>query len=157
MSHKRCEIFPHVFDPLHNPGPGNLDELRRKLRAPMKIRRLKKGATKRFDPECVALIEAMNRFPGITTVESCSGHGKEPFHIWFTVQSLKDLPALLYWTDWCHTGQYGWRVFVKTDCAMSPVSFCLEGPPGRKGYNAADTIAMCMNEFTQEKPRCAKP
>lgn len=36
-----------------------------------------------MDPEVVALCDAMNACPGIVTFESCSGHGKLPFAIYF--------------------------------------------------------------------------
>lgn len=51
------------------------------------------------DLECVALCEALNLWLGIQTVESCCGHGKRNFHIWFRAESLSDLPDVLYWFD----------------------------------------------------------
>ena len=53
----------------------------------------------KMDKECVRLCESMNRWPGIRTVESCSGHTERPFRIWFDVDNLGDLPHLLYWFD----------------------------------------------------------
>jgi hypothetical protein len=41
-----------------------------------------------IDKECLNLCLAMNRLPGIFTFESCCGHGKSPFHIWFYVDGL---------------------------------------------------------------------
>ena len=52
-----------------------------------------------IDPECIGLCQAMNAMPGITTVESCCGHGETPFQIWFKVARLRDLPRFLYWVD----------------------------------------------------------
>ena len=92
-----------------------------------------------MDMECIKLCEAMNTMPGIRTTESCCGHNKDNFHIWFDAENLDSLPALLYWFAGCHCGHYDWRVTVKTDCAMNPVSFCVEGPVG--AYNEADDIA----------------
>ena len=99
-----------------------------------------------LDPEVLSLCMAMNAFPGITTTSSCCGHGREPFGIYFQPESLDDLPALLYWFDGCHTGQYGWRVRVFTDCAADHATFEVEGPAG--GYESADVIAKCMLEAT---------
>lgn len=94
-----------------------------------------------MDNECTKLCEAMNGLPGIQTIESCCGHGKDPYRIWFTVEGLEFLPDLLYWFDGCHCGCAGWRVFVKTDCAKSPACFVVEGPVGEQAYVDADKIA----------------
>ena len=32
-----------------------------------------------MDEECIALCVAMNKLPGISTIESCCGHGKYPY------------------------------------------------------------------------------
>lgn len=52
-----------------------------------------------IDPECIIPCRAMNRLPGITTVESCCDHNKRAFKIWFVVDNLAALPPLLYWID----------------------------------------------------------
>ena len=54
---------------------------------------------KGLDPEVVEIVAAMNKFPGICTVESCWGHEHTPIHIWFVADSLEALPPLLYWID----------------------------------------------------------
>ena len=99
-----------------------------------------------MDPECFELCEQMNRFPGVTTHESCCGHGQRPFRIWFGADSLEALPPLLFYCDshgcGCHSGVMGWHVRVQTDCAASPVTFALEGPVG--DYDGAEKIAAAM-------------
>ena len=102
---------------------------------------------KGMDKECIELCEAMNLFPHIQTTESCSGHGKDDYCIWFLVKKLSRLPQLLYWFNGCHSGCYGWRCFVKTDCAMSPVTFCVEGPTGEKAYRDSKIIAKELREY----------
>lgn len=97
-----------------------------------------------IDPEVVGLCRAMNLFPGIFTIESCCGHGRRPFGIDFMAESVEALPALLYWTDACHTGQYGWSVTARTDCSADHATFTLEGPCS--GYEAAEVIAKYMRE-----------
>lgn len=97
-----------------------------------------------LDREVLELCRAMNAFPGITTVESCSGHGNRPFRIWFMAENLDALPGLLYWFDACHTGQHGWSVKASTDCAASILTFTAEGP--ESGYASADAIAKAMTE-----------
>lgn len=94
-----------------------------------------------MDPECVQLCRALNKLPGVTTTESCCGHDKGPFRIWFRVEDLKNLPDLLYRFSPCHSGCYGWKVTAHTDCARSPVSFMIQGPQGEEGYTAANKIA----------------
>jgi hypothetical protein len=97
-----------------------------------------------LDPECLHLCAAMNALPGVFTVESCCGHGRRPYWIFFRVRRLTALPRVLYWFDGCHSGVYGWRVDVHTDCAMSPVTFCAEGPAGPAAYLEAKVIAAAM-------------
>ena len=60
-----------------------------------------------MDKECVSICRAMNRVPGIRTVESCCGHGSSDFRVWFDVDHLDYLPDLLYWFDSCHCGLWG--------------------------------------------------
>lgn len=36
-----------------------------------------------MDKECLRLCDALNDIPGITTQESCCGHGSRNFNIWF--------------------------------------------------------------------------
>ena len=99
---------------------------------------------KNIDKECILLCDAMNKISGIMTLESCCGHKKTNFRIWFSVTNLDNLPQLLYWFDGCHCGFYGWRVLVSTDCGMSPVKFKVEGPKG--GYEEANKIAELIIE-----------
>ena len=104
-----------------------------------------------IDIECLALCEALNRFPGIETVESCCGHGNNPFRIWFVPESLQSLPAVVYFCDKCHNSFDNWNVTVRTDCAMSPVLFMVQGPTGQQAYDEAKEIANLMDAWTEEK------
>ncbi len=99
----------------------------------------------KMDAEVVALCDAMNRFDGIQTSESCCGHGERPFHIWFVATEIDVLPPLLYYFATCHSGVPGWSVQAETDCGMSPVHFMVEGPTS--DYAGAGRIAECMNEY----------
>ena len=104
-----------------------------------------------MDTECIELCRAMNKVPGIRTIESCCGHGKTPYHIWFKANRLTSLPALLYWFMGCHCGFYGWKVQATTDCGCSPVTFMLEGPVG--AFKEAEDIAkliMVWHSTTKE-------
>lgn len=97
-----------------------------------------------MDKECIALCDAMNLIPGITTIESCCGHGKEPYRIFFVVEDFEDLPDLLYWIDYCHSGVKNWDCKIITDCGRSPISFIIEGPIG--DYDASYVIAKAITK-----------
>jgi hypothetical protein len=99
-----------------------------------------------MDKECIELCDAMNFLSDIRTIESCCGHNKTPYQIWFRAKNLKALPKLLYYFDGCHCGFYGWKVLVTTDCGMSPVTFCIEGPVGEQAYSESKKIAELLRE-----------
>src|SRR5258708_32116345 len=48
-----------------------------------------------MDPECVALCDVLNDMPGVRTCESCCGHGRHSFRIWFEIDVLDALRPLL--------------------------------------------------------------
>ena len=101
--------------------------------------------TGKMDIECILLCDAINKLPRIQTTESCCGHGKEEFRVWFTVEELKYLPPLLYYFDGCHCDFYGWEVLVTTDCGMSPVTFSIRGPVA--AYKEANQIASLIKGY----------
>jgi hypothetical protein len=101
--------------------------------------RTKWAPPKDIDPQCISICEAINALPGLATVESCCGHGKRPFYIYFVVRKINDLLPLLYWSDQCHSGVDGWRVVAYTDCSADMVRWVLEGPVG--DYQGANEIA----------------
>lgn len=93
-----------------------------------------------LDPEVLALCKAINEcVDGVITVESCCGHGNEPYRIWLHAETLGDLPPLLYWLDRCHTGLDGWQMIAYTDCAADHVTLMLQGPVG--AYGESEQIA----------------
>lgn len=94
-----------------------------------------------MDLECIELCEAMNKISGINTIDSCCGHGKFPYRVFFRADNLECLPDLLYWFDVCHCGFTGWLVKAKTDCVKSPVSFCVERIADRETYAQSLAIA----------------
>lgn len=48
----------------------------------------------RMDEECISICELLNKLPDVTTCESCSGHGKNPFNIWFRCDNIDTLSRL---------------------------------------------------------------
>jgi hypothetical protein len=100
-----------------------------------------------MDEEVIPLCRALNGLDGITTVESCCGHGDRPFLIWFIVDNVDDVAPVCYFADDCHTECPGWSVTVMTDCMMSPVKYLLEGPKGELGYAAAGIMAELIGDY----------
>lgn len=47
-----------------------------------------------IDPECIELCNTLNSLPLTETFESCSGHGKYLFSIWFKCHSLDVISRL---------------------------------------------------------------
>lgn len=104
------------------------------------------------DKELVNLVKAMNRFPGIRTIESCAGHGDNGARIWFTPKSIEDLPAMLYCFDRCHSGCH-WPVYISTDCSADHVTWMVESlVKGEEAYQEADKIAKYMEKHLNERP-----
>jgi hypothetical protein len=71
--------------------------------------------------------------------------------VFFRADSLEALPPVAFFADACHGGAKGWQVEARTDCAMQPISFLLEGPEG--DYAGADKIAAAIIEWLEEKKR----
>ena len=103
----------------------------------------------KMDAECILLCDAINKLPGLKTIDSCCGHNKYPFVIFFIAEDLKDLPKLLYWFNSCHCGFVGWQVLVTTDCARSPVHFCIEGKIG--AFDEANKIGLLIEQAQKGK------
>ena len=99
-----------------------------------------------MDVECIKLCEAINAIPGLQTSNSCCGHGKEVFSIFFHVYSMNKFPILLYYLDPCHVG-FRWNCTAHTDCGMSPVYFRIQSiEKGQKAYSQANKIAYLIQE-----------
>jgi len=92
--------------------------------------------TSNFDSAVINLCLAMNKLPGIETLESCCGHGKSPFHIWFTMDTTQVGSVVM---SRCMSGRYynyapgelisdpEWRVYLAdTDYKAQ---FLLKGKP----------------------------
>lgn len=47
-----------------------------------------------IDPECIEICNLLNRLPGVKTTESCSGHGKGPFSVFFKCTNIDSLSRL---------------------------------------------------------------
>ena len=47
-----------------------------------------------MDPECVRLCDFVNSCAGLSTFESCCGHGRHEFMVFFTAKDLLNLRAI---------------------------------------------------------------
>lgn len=81
-----------------------------------------------MDFDCIELCNTLNSLPGIETFESCCGHGKTPYHIWFTTKDLDSLyvPTISCYRMYC--GCLGWEIKVCHNESTERVCFLLEGP-----------------------------
>lgn len=70
---------------------------------------------KDMDEECVSLCKTLNLLPGIYTRESCCGHLKEPFRIFFRCSSFTSLAVLARAIDNRYCGMSKvWSVLAET-------------------------------------------
>ncbi len=118
-----------------------------------------------MDPEVVDLCNAMNSLPGIETFNSCCGHGKNPFHIWFEVDPNKD-PRLqgLFFLTRCVDHRYWafghiWRIELSVgdmyDHAdqILPTHYLLTSgkTKGELAYDQAKSLVKNMEEHLNHK------
>jgi hypothetical protein len=109
---------------------------------------------KDIDPHCVHLCDAINSIPGLETYESCSGHGKDPMRIWFTVSKLHNMYVLLRSIDYRYVGLDGWLCNAQdTDLTNRPVVFCLNSGSctGKRDYAQSRKITNSIINFLDNK------
>src|SRR5208337_4506476 len=109
--------------------------------------------TDKMDPECIALCDALNEIPKIATTESCCGHGKRNFLVFFTTDSFEALAEVCYYFHQCHSGVVDWKVIARTDCSMAANRFMIEGPIG--DFKGAEQIAKVILHYLQIKEELA--
>lgn len=80
-----------------------------------------------MDAECIPLCDALNALPGISTLQSCCGHGRGPHLIWFSAGSVESLRPVLVVAREC---QAPWTIRAGWANGSDTTYFCLEGPPG---------------------------
>jgi hypothetical protein len=114
-----------------------------------------------IDPECIPLCNAINRVPGLSTIESCCGHAKDEFDIWFKATKLNSLYVVARCIDIRYTTVKGWVCeVVDRDHCDDPVRFWLHSSCISRGlvgvgkvliYQEANTIAKDINAFMDNK------
>ncbi len=81
-----------------------------------------------MDAECIPICIAMNRLPGIRTVESCCGHDRTPFQVFFVAERIESLFPLLRAME---DSAWGIEVYwVNGLLGGGGAMFMLEGPAG---------------------------
>lgn len=102
---------------------------------------------------CARLCEAMNLLPGIQTTESCCGHGKSPFRVFFEMDS-NSIGAVVFakcLAEGERRDDHKWRTYIAdTD------HFLLEGKPmlaDGDEYPPAEKLADNLLECVQEASR----
>ncbi len=101
-----------------------------------------------MDKECIELCNALNSIDGIETFESCCGHVKQPYRIWFKAETIQSLCIPTMACNKNYGGNAGWIIIV--DHVESPnirTVFLLEGTIGKEAYQASKEIAEQMVSF----------
>ena len=95
-----------------------------------------------LDKEVVPLVGAMNAMKGIVTVESCCGHGEDPFRIWFYAESVNTVRPLFEEVS----TRRGWRITFEEHNSDGDRDyiFCLKGPKGVVAYPQAVELATAI-------------
>lgn len=95
-------------------------------------------STEGWDPAVVPLCNAINAIPGLQTYESCEGHGRQPFKVWFEADSIDILFPVARPLD-CRYGDLPFTLSpVAHDMGLHPVGFLLES---REVSNPAVLVA----------------
>ena len=109
-----------------------------------------------IDPECIKICTALNELPGIRTVESCCGHGEQPFWIWLMVTDPTALGLLTLSRCLCHRygrinlpSRKGWKAILDHFDMCPQLCFRLEGPVG--DYAGADAVAENILDYTRDR------
>lgn len=108
-----------------------------------------------MDPECVAFCAAMNAVPGITTLASCCGHGKDAFYVYFRAENIADLYLLAIALDPIYDGPKGWACAPVASCYdYSVVTFEITSGPNRGtvAYQQAQELAISLRNLLDLRP-----
>lgn len=109
-----------------------------------------------MDLQCVHLCDAICALPGVTTVESCCGHGKESFQVFIEVDTAVHPAAGLFFLTRCvdrRYWEYGhlWNFELHVaDLSLSgrlPIVYYLHSGNvvGEEAYKQAESLLENMN------------
>lgn len=105
-----------------------------------------------MDEECIRLCNAMNSLPGIETFESCCGHNKSKYYIWFIVTdyekrgllSLSRFLSVNYHLIGSSYSEEYWKIILDHKDTSPQICFRLEGPVG--DYAGANELAQLIED-----------
>ena len=103
---------------------------------------------KDIDTECINLCDAMNNMPGIKTTESCCGHCKERFMIFFECTDFKSLSILARAFDRRYSGtDILWEITAETCDSQPNNQFMVSSliPYNTVEQMTKDTENLCYN------------
>jgi hypothetical protein len=84
-----------------------------------------------MDPQCINLCDSLNNLIGIETCESCCGHGKNQYKIWFTVIFLNDIKPILRAIE-----NTIWKINVSWNNITERPIFLLYAPPTATAFSS---------------------
>jgi hypothetical protein len=114
---------------------------------------------KDLDPEVINLCDSLNSIDGIETIESCCGHEKTSFDIWFKARDINSLYVVSRFMDNRYNGinNNTWSCVVEDvdsgktgeDCVI----FCISSGNviGKKAYEQANILSSEINKFLSNK------
>jgi hypothetical protein len=107
-----------------------------------------------MDKQCIPLCDALNSIPGFMTYESCCGHGKKDFRIWFTSVKIKGLYVIARMLDRRYYNYQEWS--CRTDGSdnpdLSPTFLLSSGKlRGSKAYFQSRKMAEAIHTFLQDR------
>ena len=99
-----------------------------------------------MDKECIALCDELNMLKGITTFESCCGHLKRPYVIYFRVSNWYSLSLLSRAFDWRYGG-YPWVIKISsTDTTHKKSGVAVFELQSIKRFKSEKTMAKQVNK-----------
>lgn len=96
------------------------------------------------------MVRILNKIPGIKTTESCCGHRKFRYEIFFISKAIKNLYVIARSIDIRYGGSSNWRCEVHdTDLCKRPVIFSLNSgdKKGIKAYREAHILAKSIRKI----------
>ena len=130
---------------------------------------LDSGETVFVDAECIPLVEALNRIPGVATQNSCSGHGRTCFSIMLRTDSqdrLRPLLRVLLDLPYEKRMAFDWRVTLHLNLTHDRTSislgrpryrYSLTGPTGETASRQAAMLAEALTVYRRKKRKPRPP
>lgn len=96
-----------------------------------------------MDVDCIALCDSLNKLPGVETYESCCGHLKNPYRIFFRCRNFVSLAILARAFDKRYlTTSMMWKIKVETGDSHPTYNFYLSS---NEAYSRQEDIDNDLN------------